>query len=93
MALGTAALTYLPQFPGWRESRPPESLQSVADCAGLNQEPFATAVFPRLGLIATAQSYGFGAEQENVRRCPDFECQWKAGPGAELVKEGAPTRR
>ena len=143
MALGTAALTYLPQLPGWREGRPPESLQSVADYAGLvldlmdamelerttlvghsiggwiglkaavrnpgrvsrmimaspmgldfppaaspdltglDQEAFATAVFAKLGLIATAQSYGFGAEWENVRRGPEFERQWK---GRDLVR-------
>ena len=34
------------------------------DLAGLDQEAFATAVFAKLGLIATAQSYGFGAEWE-----------------------------
>ena len=149
MALGTAALTYLPQLPGWREGRPPESLQSVADyaglvldlmdalelerailvghsiggwiglkvavrspgrvsrmimaspmgldfppaaspdLAGLDQESFATAVFAKLGLIATAQSYGFGAEWENVRKGPEFERQWKGrGLVADLVKEG-----
>ena len=149
MALGTTALTYLPQLPGWREGRPPESLQSVADYAGLvldlmdaleleratlvghsiggwiglkaavrnpgrvsrmimassmglafppaaspdlvglDQESFATAVFAKLGLIATAQSYGFGAEWENVRRGPEFERQWKGRDlVAELVKEG-----
>ena len=149
MALGTAALTYLPQLPGWREGRPPESLQSVADyaglvldlmdaleleratlvghsiggwiglkaavgnpgrvsrmimaspmgldfpsaaspdLAGLDQEAFATAVFAKLGLIATAQSYGFGAEWENVRRGPEFERQWKGrNLVAELAKDG-----
>ena len=149
MALGTTAVTYLPQLPGWREGRPPETLQSVADYAGLvldlmdaleleratlvghsiggwiglkaavrspgrvsrmimaspmgldfppaaspdladlDQEAFATAVFAKLGLIATAQSYGFGAEWENVRRGPEFERQWKGRDlVAELVKEG-----
>ena len=150
MALGTTAMTYLPQLPGWREGKPPESLQSVADyaslvmelmdaleleratlvghsiggwiglkaasrapervsrmimagpmgldvpgaaspdLAGLDQEAFATAVFAKLGLIATAQSYGFGAEWENVRRGPEFERQWKGrGLVVELVKEGS----
>ena len=46
-------------------------------------------MFAKLGLIATAQSYGFGAEWENVRRGPEFERQWKGrGLVAELVKEG-----
>ena len=59
------------------------------DLAGLDQESFATAVFAKLGLIATAQSYGFGAEWENVRNGPEFERQWKGrGLVAELVKEG-----
>ena len=59
------------------------------DLAGLDQEAFATAVFAKLGLIATAQSYGFGAEWENVRRGPEFERQWKGRDlVAELVKEG-----
>jgi pimeloyl-ACP methyl ester carboxylesterase len=148
MSLGTTAVTYLPQLPGWREGRPPESLQYVADYASLvldlmdaleleqatlvghsiggwiglkaavqspgrvgrmilanpmgldfpqaaspdltslDEESFATAVFAKLGLIATAQSYGFGAEWENVRRGPEFERQWKGrGLVAELVKE------
>ena len=148
MSLGTVAVTYLPQLPGWREGRPPQTLQSVADYArlvldlmdaleleratlvghsiggwiglkaavqnpgrvgrmilanpmglyfpqaaspdlnGLDEESFATAVFARLGLIATAQSYGFGAEWENVRRGPEFERQWKGrGLVAELVRE------
>jgi pimeloyl-ACP methyl ester carboxylesterase len=43
----------------------------------VDEESFAKAVFGRLGLIATAQAYGFGAEWENVRRGPEFERQWK----------------
>ena len=35
MALGTTALTYLPQLPGWREGQAPESLPSVKDYARL----------------------------------------------------------
>lgn len=153
MSLGTVAVTYLPQLPGWREGKPPESLQSVSDYAslvldlmdaleleratlvghsiggwiglkaavrnpervgrmimanpmgldvpeaaspdltGLDEEAFATAVFAKLGLIATAQSYGFGAEWENVRRGPEFERQWKGrGLVAELVREGCADR-
>src|SRR5262245_65880431 len=47
------------------------------DLRTLDEESFARAVFGRLGLIATAQAYGFGAEWENVRRGPEFERQWK----------------
>jgi pimeloyl-ACP methyl ester carboxylesterase len=46
------------------------------DLHTLDEESFAKAVFGRLGLIATAQAYGFGAEWENVRRGPEFERQW-----------------
>jgi pimeloyl-ACP methyl ester carboxylesterase len=62
------------------------------DLRELDETSFATAVFGRLGLIATAQAYGFGAEWENVRRGPEFERQWKGrglvaslvqGPGAD----------
>jgi pimeloyl-ACP methyl ester carboxylesterase len=53
----------------------------------LDEESFAKAVFGRLGLIATAQAYGFGAEWENVRRGPEFERQWKGrGLVASLVQ-------
>lgn len=47
------------------------------DLRTITEESFAKAVFGRLGLIATAQAYGFGAEWENVRRGPEFERQWK----------------
>ena len=50
--------------------------------ADMDEESFATAVFAKLGLIATAQADGFGAEWENVRRGPEFERQWK---GRDLV--------
>ena len=45
--------------------------------ADMDEETFAKATFGRLGLIATAQPDGFGAEWENVRRGPEFERQWK----------------
>ena len=55
--------------------------------ANLDEESFAKAVFAKLGLIATAQAYGFGAEWENVRRGPEFERQWKGrGLVAGLTK-------
>jgi pimeloyl-ACP methyl ester carboxylesterase len=57
------------------------------DLHTLDEESFAKAVFGRLGLIATAQAYGFGAEWENVRRGPEFERQWKGrGLVANLVQ-------
>jgi pimeloyl-ACP methyl ester carboxylesterase len=57
------------------------------DLHTLDEESFAKAVFGRLGLIATAQAYGFGAEWENVRRGPEFEWQWKdRGLVANLVQ-------
>ena len=57
------------------------------DLRTLDEESFAKAVFGRLGLIATAQAYGFGAEWENVRRGPEFERQWKGrGLVASLVQ-------
>ena len=137
MTLGTFALTYAPQLPGWADGRAPDSIDSVQDYARLvsdfmdaaeigrcvlaghsfggwvalslctahperfsrmiladsmgialndsttlnlaemDEESFAKAAFGRLGLIATAQPDGFGAEWENVRRGPEFERQWK----------------
>ena len=150
MALGTTTVTYLPQLPGWREGKPPESLSSVndysrlvmemmdaleldrvtlaghsiggwialslaarhpdraskmilsnpigldltsttpPDLSALDEESFAKAVFAKLGLVATAQAYGFGAEWENVRRGPEFEHQWKGrGLVVELTKDAS----
>src|SRR5262249_13309600 len=57
------------------------------DLRTLDEESFAKAMFGRLGLIATAQAYGFGAEWENVRRGPEFERQWKGrGLVASLIQ-------
>src|SRR6266850_2800850 len=57
------------------------------DLHTLDEESFAKVVFGRLGLIATAQAYGFGADWENVRRGPEFERQWKGrGLVASLVQ-------
>jgi len=148
MALGTTALTYVPQLPGWREGQVPEGISSVEDYArvvvelldaleldrvtlaghsiggwialqlavqhperisslilcdvmgldvptapapnleAMDEDAFATAVFGKLGMIATAQREGFGAEWENVRKGPEFERQWKGrGLVAELIKD------
>ena len=57
------------------------------DLQATDEESFGKAMFGRLGLIATAQAYGFGAEWENVRRGPEFERQWKGrGLLASLVQ-------
>ena len=137
MAMGTVALTHVPQLPGWQEGQAPEGIASVQDYADLavgfldsvgidrvilgghsigawialrvaaahpdrvsrlilanamgldvpeapaanlgdmDEESFAKAAFGRLGLIATAQPDGFGAEWQNVRQGPEFERQWK----------------
>lgn len=55
-----------------------------AQLDALDEEAFASKVFARPGLIATAQAYGFGAEWENVRQGPEFARQWK---GQALVAE------
>lgn len=47
------------------------------DLADLDEEEFAKRAFGKLGLVATANPYGFGAEFENVRKGPEFERQWK----------------
>jgi len=136
MTMGTVALTYALQLPGWPDGQASESITSVPDyadwvvafmdaagidrcvlaghsfggwvalslcvahperfsrmilanpmglraddpppnLADMDEETFAKATFGRLGLIATAQPDGFGAEWENVRRGPEFERQWK----------------
>jgi 4,5:9,10-diseco-3-hydroxy-5,9,17-trioxoandrosta-1(10),2-diene-4-oate hydrolase len=47
------------------------------DLSDLDEEEFAKRAFGKLGLVATANPYGFGAEFENVRKGPEFERQWK----------------
>ena len=47
------------------------------DLAALDDEAFATGVFARLGVIATADPTGFGAAWENVRQGPEFLRQSK----------------
>ena len=56
-----------------REDTPP------VDLAALDDEAFATGVFARLGVIATADPTGFGAAWENVRQ----------GAGVPAAVEGA----
>lgn len=55
----------------------PMGLPGSADLTSLDEEEFAKRAFGKLGLVATANPYGFGAEFENVRKGPEFERQWK----------------
>ena len=64
-----------------REDTPP------VDLAALDDEAFATGVFARLGVIATADPTGFGAAWENVRQGPEFLRQSK-GLGTLLSQTG-----
>ena len=64
-----------------REDTPP------VDLAALDDEAFATGVFARLGVIATADPTGFGAAWENVRQGPEFLRQSK-GRGTLLSQTG-----
>ena len=64
-----------------REGTPP------VDLAALDDEAFATGVFARLGVIATADPTGFGAAWENVRQGPEFLRQSK-GRGTLLSQTG-----
>ena len=50
----------------------------------LDEDGFAARAFGKLGLVATAQAYGFGAEWQNIRQGQEFERQWK---GRGLVAE------
>ena len=49
----------------------------TADLGALDEDGFAGKLFGKLGLIATAQAYGFGAEWRNIRQGQEFERQWK----------------
>ena len=63
-------------------------LAPAPDLTCMDEDTFATAVFGKLGMIATAQAYGFGAEWENVRKGPEFERQWKGrNLVADLIKD------
>jgi pimeloyl-ACP methyl ester carboxylesterase len=59
----------------------------AVDLGTLDEEAFGKALLARLGLIATAQPYGFGAQFTSVRSSPDFERQWRGrGLVGALVK-------
>lgn len=59
-----------------------------AGLGALDEEEFAKRAFGKLGLVATANPYGFGAEFQNVRQGQEFERQWKGrGLVAKLVSK------
>jgi pimeloyl-ACP methyl ester carboxylesterase len=58
--------------------------------ADLDEDAFAAKTFGKLGLIATAQAYGFGAEWQNVRNGQEFERQWKGRTTLTSWLAGAP---
>ncbi len=58
----------------------------AVDLSVLDEEEFGKLLLARLGSIATANPYGFGAEFTNARTSPEFERQWKGrGLVAELL--------
>lgn len=63
----------------------------TTDLADLTEEEFAKRAFGKLGLVATANPYGFGAEFQNVRQGQEFDRQWKGrGIAAKLDLQPAP---
>ena len=49
----------------------------TADLEDIDEETFGQKMFAKLGMVATPQAYGFGADWQNVRQGPEFERQWK----------------
>ena len=49
----------------------------AVDLPALDDEEFATGMFARLGMVATADRTGFGTEWQNVRQGPEFMRQAK----------------
>lgn len=49
----------------------------AVDLAAMDDEAFATGMFARLGMVATADRTGFGTEWQNVRQGPEFLRQAK----------------
>jgi 2-hydroxy-6-oxonona-2,4-dienedioate hydrolase len=53
----------------------------------IDEEAFGKLLLARLGAIATANPYGFGAEFTSARTSPEFDRQWKGrGLVAELLQ-------
>ena len=61
----------------------------AADLEALDEESFGLKVFARLGMMATAQAYGFGADWQNVRQGPEFDRQWKGRQMAANLLKGS----
>lgn len=62
------------------------------DLGSLDEEEFAKKAFGKLGLVATANPYGFGAEFQNVRQGQEFDRQWKGrGLVAKLASKPDPS--
>ncbi len=62
----------------------------AADLAALDEESFATAAFAKLGLVAAAQSDGFGAVWADLREGPEFEREWDGrNLVVQLLRDGS----
>lgn len=60
----------------------------AVDLTGLDDEEFATGMFARLGMVATADRTGFGTEWQNVRQGPEFMRQSKGRETLEKLTDG-----
>ncbi len=60
----------------------------AVDMAGLDDEAFATGMFARLGMVATADRTGFGTEWQNVRQGPEFMRQSKGRETLAKLSDG-----
>ena len=61
----------------------------TADLDDIDEETFGQKMFAKLGMVATPQAYGFGADWQNVRQGPDFERQWKGRDMVTKLLKGA----
>ncbi len=60
----------------------------AVDMASMDDEAFATGMFARLGMVATADRTGFGTQWENVRQGPEFLRQSKGRETLAKVADG-----
>ena len=61
----------------------------IADLDDIDEETFGQKMFAKLGMVATPQAYGFGADWQNVRQGPEFERQWKGRDMVSKLLKGA----